>query len=78
MMTDLNLIPPQSRPCFLNPHHRTAVGLHGQHNLPPSPPLPPKKAPERYHHRPSRIHEVPSCPLRDGMLRCSRIARLSR
>ena len=51
---------------------------HLQHNQPPSPPLPPKKPPQRYHHRPSRRRKLPLCPLREGMLRCSRIAQLSR
>ena len=58
----------ENQPCFLNL----------QHNQQPSPPLPPKKPPQRYHHPPSRRSKVPLCPLRQGMLRCSRIARLSR
>ena len=54
------------------------VLLYPQHNQPPSPPLPPKKPPQKYHQRPSKRRKVPLCPLREGILRCSIIARLSR
>ena len=60
------LIPPQSRRCFLNPHHRTGVGLHGQHKTAPLPSPTPQETPVKVPPPPQQETQGALVPIHEG------------